>query len=251
MQEDEPNRMKGVTHWFCGFPGSLVLEQEHRCIDALLSKLFGYYLLQIGSIGGRVEPEQGDHIRSRILVTPEPMGSCLGRIRGSPGRLPIASDSIDVVLLVHTLDFYPSPHQTLREADRVLIPEGRLVIVGFNPWSFCGLWRLVRWNSSKPPWNGRFIAQHRLYDWLSLLGFEVETTWSVMFRPPFQHRSLMDRLQFMERLGRRWWPALSGVYVIQAVKRVSTLTPLKPTWRFKRSVLTGRAIEPSTRNSRG
>ena len=139
----------------------------------------------------------------------------------------------------------------LREADRILIPEGRLIILGFNPWSLWGLWRIFRRRSGRVPWCGRFLSLGRVTDWLSLLGFDVETIGSLMFRPPLRHKGLMNRFAIMERLGAHWWPIMSGVYLLVAVKRVSTLTPLKPGWKLPTSSLGGRAIEPTTRNGRG
>ncbi|MCP4289786.1 MAG: methyltransferase domain-containing protein [Gammaproteobacteria bacterium] len=213
----------------------------------LVQRYFGYYLLQVGSIGGEMPELAPERLRAQVMVTPErPVGDSQRWIRGGPDCLPIASDSVDVVVLLHTLDFFPDPHQTLREVDRVLIPEGRLIIVGFNPWSLWGLRRLFRGRVNRSPWNGRFISIHRMHDWLSLLGFKIESTQPLMFRPPLRQRVLMERLDLLERSGRRWWPALSGVYVVEAVKRVSTLTPVKPQWKLHRRILGGQVIEPTT-----
>ena len=73
-----------------------------------------------------------------------------------------------------------------------------------------------------------------------------------MFSPPLKGLGLMRRLGFMEAAGARWWPLLGGVYVIKAVKRVSTLTPIEPRWKKARSKILGAgAIEPTTRSSNG
>jgi SAM-dependent methyltransferase len=241
------DRIDSVNRWFCQYPGSALLDEERSCLEALGHHCFGYYLLQVGSIGGEMPGLVPERLRSRIMVAPErPVIPIAGWIRGSPDRLPIASDSVDVVLLFHTMDFYHDPHQTLREVERVLIPEGRVIIVGFNPWSLWGLRRLFSGRSGRPPWNGRFISIHRIHDWLSLLGFRIETTRPLMFRPPLRQRLLMERLDLLERSGKHWWPALSGAYIVEAVKRVSTLTPIKPSWKLPNPILGGRAIEPTT-----
>lgn len=227
----------------------MLLEEERVCLEHLVHRCFGYYMLQIGSIGGELPGIVPERLRSRIMVAPErPAASSSCWIQGSPDRLPVASDSIDVVLLLHTLDFYPDPHQTLREVERVLIPEGRLIVVGFNPWSLWGMRRLVGSHSAVSPWNGHFIPVRRIHDWLSLLGFRTERTTPLMFRPPLRQRMLMDRLDLLERSGRRWWPAMSAVYVVEAVKQVSTLTPIKPLWKLGRPIMGGSAIEPTTRS---
>ena len=234
--------------WLDSSLGQLLLEQERVCLEQLMSGLFGYFVLQVGSLGGRIRIPSGRRPLTQVLINPEvPDLTTLGRIRALPDELPIASDSVDVVLLPHTLDFYPNPHQVLREAERVLIPEGRLIICGFNPWSLWGLWRLFRRHRDLAPWNGRFYPQHRINDWLALLGFEVDRVHSLLFNPPLSQRLIMRRVQWLEAVGGRWWPALSAVYVVMAVKRVSTLTPMRPAWQISRSIIGGRAIEPTTR----
>jgi hypothetical protein len=89
----------------------------------------------------------------------------------------------------------------------------------------------------QPPWCGRFISQARLRDWFQLLGFDVVLTTTYFFRPPLPSQSIMDRLGFLDRWGKRWWPFFGGAYVMVAKKRVATLTPIRPRWRPRRSRL--------------
>ena len=198
-----------------------------------------------------MDPLKMSRINSQIALVPKEEDaineSCMV---GDPLNLPVASDSIDAVLLSHTLDFSKNPHQLLREVERVLIPEGNVIIIGFNPWSLWGLWQLFRLRSKKVPWCGHFISSWRIHDWLSLLGFEVKVDEALMFRPPLQHRGLMQKFDFLERIGGRFWSPLSGVYVILAVKRVSRLTPIKPAWKLRPRVIRGRAVEPTANNIR-
>ncbi len=159
--------------------------------------------------------------------------------------LPMASDSIDVIVLPHTLEFETDPHQVIREAERVLIPEGHVVILGFNPWSLWGLWRLFLRRGSYPPWCGNFRGLTRIKDWLALLGFDNIEEQGYFFRPPLQNVRVMQKLGFMENVGARWWPGLAGCYVLLAKKRVATLTPIKPSWRRSRLVNAGGIVEPT------
>ena len=159
-----------------------------------------------------------------------------------PQHLPVASDSVDAVILPHTLDFAPNPHQVLREVERALIPEGRVVIIGFNPFSLWGLWRQFgRWRGAVP-WCANFVSYPRLNDWLTLMGLDIERTDVMEFRPPTRTR----RLESVERVGRRVWPMLAGIYAVRAVKRVSRVTPLQPRWARLR-VLPPRQVEPTVR----
>jgi len=223
-----------------------VAAHEHDALAGMTRDLFGYQLLQLGESGGG-KIDDAPHlsncpIRYKRLVTDRIDITDPGVIVAEAQRLPIASDSIDAAILLHTLDFSTDPHQVLREVERMLIAEGRVIVVGFNPYSLWGLWRLfARWRGDVP-WCGHFLSYPRLSDWLTLMGFRVERMDVMEFRPPT--RGL--RFESIERLGRRVWPMLAGVYVVRAVKRVSLVTPLPKRWSRLR-VLGPRAIEPSTR----
>lgn len=226
-----------------------MLRQEREAVAAIAPRLFGYQLIQLGLLGPDLEYLGACPIRSRTVVSPSPGASCGAVfVRGNPEQLPIAADSADAVVMPHTLDLASDPPQVLREVERVLIPEGRLVVIGFNPWSLWGLRRLVGGRGS-PPWSCHFISYPQLHDWLSLLGFAVERTDVLMFRPPVAHAGVLERLAFLDRQGPRLWPMLAGVYVVQAIKRVSTLTPITLPWR-RRRLIRASAVEPSARGMR-
>jgi SAM-dependent methyltransferase len=160
--------------------------------------------------------------------------------------LPFASESVDVVVMPHSLEFHPNPHAILREVDRILIPEGHVVIMSFNPLSFWGLARLLLSWRKRMPWRGKFYTRARLRDWLSLLGFDYVCGRQVFFRPPIQHEKTMQKLEFMERVGQRIMPLFAGVTVMLARKRTSTLTPIAPSWREKK-IRPRPIVEPTTR----
>jgi len=246
---DTMRLQRHLCEWFDEIPGKLLLEQEKQCLAKILPGLFGYYLVQIGYFGCLPDVVANARIRNYIVVTEEAEGDGdTALIKGEISRLPIATDSVDAVLMPHSLDFSLDPHQVLREAERVLIPEGRVVIVGFNPASLWGMWHLSRRRSRVFPWDTQFLPLRRLLDWLSLLGFDVERVHQLMYRPPLRTERLMRRLAFLERAGGHWWPLKGGVYVVEAVKRVSTLTPVDPLWkRAPFDVLGARTAEPTTR----
>lgn len=223
-------------------PGARIVAQEREILSAMVQDLFGYQLLQLGELGGDLEHLRNCPIRYKTLVGHRRLDQVpLGMI-AEPHSLPVASDTIDAAILPHTLDFSFDPHQVLREVERVLIPEGRVVVIGFNPFSLWGMWRLFgRWRGSVP-WCANFLSYPRLNDWLSLMGFDVERMDVMEFRPPTRAM----RLDAVERIGRRVWPMLAGVYAVRAVKRVSRVTPLQPRWSRLR-VLGPRAIEPTAR----
>ena len=182
-------------------------------------------------------------IRRKTVVTLRIVAAVSSSLVADVARLPFASDSVDALIMVHTLDFSSDPHQVLREAERVLIAGGRVIVIGFNPYSLWGLWRLFgRWRGSVP-WCGQFLSYPRLNDWLTLLGFGIEGTDVMEFRPPTRSSAHLDAV---ERFGRRVCPMLAGVYVVRAVKRVSRVTPVRQHWSRLR-VIGPRAIGPTAR----
>lgn len=235
--------------WFQSPPGSWVLEEESRALQEVLPDLFGYNLLQVESLDGIDLVQYSRVLNATVMGAGERPGQLkYPYIRALPGALPVSADSIDVVLLPHVLEFEDHPHEALREAERVLVPEGHAVITGFNPWSLMGLRRLLFGRRRGTPWDAAFISQTRLKDWLALLGFDVVFSGSCFFRPPLRHPGVMERLRFLDSLGRRFWGTRGGIYVMVARKRVIALTPLKPRWRPGRLLPTGLA-EPTARRA--
>lgn len=235
-----------LMHWTSRSPGRELVERECRCLDSLLSDLFGYYLLQVGWTREFAPTVSQCRIRHHLSLEADFPGLGSGKtLLGDQRAFPVAADSMDAVLLPHTLDFALDPHQVLRETERVLIPEGRIVIFGFNPWSSWGAWRLFR--RKRVPWCGHFLSPRRVADWLTLLGFDIEIQTPLMFLPPLSNTAMLRQFAPMESLGNRWLPLFSGAYAIRGVKRVSTLTPLEPLWKRRGRMLPGQAVEPSAR----
>ncbi len=235
--------------WYNRPVGQLLLKQEREQLDDILPTLFGYHIVQVGCLLGN-DLLSSSRVSNKVLIDPDKGGETLTPgVYGYPDAIPIATDCVDVVVLPHTLEFERDPHQILREVDRVLIPEGHVVVLGFNPWSLWGLWRLLLGRSGKAPWCGDFLSLTRTRDWMALLGFDVVLVRSYFFRPPIQRSGIMSKLAFMEKLGAKLWPRLSGAYVLVAKKRVTTLTPIKPRWHASRNFL-GELPSPTTRSGR-
>jgi SAM-dependent methyltransferase len=205
--------------------GCYLLEREREYFDRAVVDVFGYNALQCGLA-------EIDLLRTSRMPQRWRIGT-LGAVslRADCRDLPIAANSIDLVVLPHTLEFSDDPHQILREVVRVLVPEGQVIIAGFNPWSLLGLKRL--WPSARRsvPWSGRFINLPRMKDWLSLLSFDIVSGRMHGYLPPFSQEPWLRRFQFMDAAGDRWWPFAGGVYFLQAVKRVRGMRVITPSWR--------------------
>jgi SAM-dependent methyltransferase len=159
------------------------------------------------------------------------------------GALPFAANSLDLLVLPHTLDLSADPHATLREVERVLVPEGRAVISGMNPASLWGMRQrrahlYQRFGRGKLflPEAGEFIGYWRLRDWLRLLSFEVESARFGCYRPAFETEKWLSRFEWMDRAGKRWWPIFGAVYFLVAVKRVRGMRLLEPAWKARKAV---------------
>lgn len=216
--------------------GQHVVDWEQSRVDHVVANIFGFNALQLGM-------PQCDFLRaSRIPLKQKAESKGLVDIRCELAALPFATQSVDLVLLPHVLEFHPEPHQLLREIERVLIPEGQLIIHGFNPLSLWGIRRRLGFGHEDFPWNGQFFSTLRLKDWLSLLGFNIDRGCFGCYIPPCTHRSWLRHLRFMETAGDRWWGFAGGVYLLRAIKRVPGMRLIGPKWRT--NTLAGRPLRP-------
>jgi SAM-dependent methyltransferase len=230
-----------LSSWLTTPQGGYVLDWELAQFDSAVDDVFGFRAVQIGL--PEVDFLRQNRIPYRLSLALENGAS----VAADPLQMPLASQSVDLVVLPHVLEWHDNPHEVLRVAERVLMPEGRLVISGFNTAS---LWRLRQVFSSKhagAPWDARFIGLLRLRDWLRVLGFELDGGRFGCYAPPFRRRIWLDRFAFMEKAGSRWWPITGGIYVVRAVKRVAGMRIVTPAWRQERA--RRRALAPIPQRS--
>ena len=233
--------------WLRTAPGRYLLAWEQERLDHAVTDAFGFHALQLGLPeldGLRANRMPHRWVASDSLVVHEALPLPPPRddlITTQPpdepvalhcefDALPFPDHSIDLVVLPHALELARDPHHTLREVERVLVPEGRVVIAGFNPASLWGLRQsagrmkrglgIDRGSGLYLPRAGEFIGYWRLRDWLRLLGFEVEAGRFGCYRPPFSSARWLERFGWMDGVGDRWWPVLGAVYFLVAVKRV-------------------------------
>ena len=230
--------------WYQGPLGQLLAQAESRQLERILPDMFGYHLLQLG-VHGSDTLCGASRIPHKLKLASQP--EVTSSVYAHASRLPLTSESIDVCVVSHILEYDSDPHAVLREIDRVLIPEGHVVVLAFNRW---GLWGLARatvgWRKSLP-WTGKFYSPARIKDWLSVLGFDLVSCDGVFFRPPLRHMKTMHKLEFMEHYSPHWLTGIAGAYVMVARKRTSTLTPIGPRWRTEKNIVNGGLVEPSTR----
>jgi SAM-dependent methyltransferase len=233
-----------LRQWLDSPAGRYLLAWEQAQLDRCVADLFGFHAVQLGL--PELDSLQANRMPYRWLVSDRTDDVAAPTVDLSANRstgerravalrcdydaLPFASQSLDLVVLPHTLELSRDPHQTLREVERVLVPDGRAVILGLNPASLWGLRQQVgRWRRMVSfdrhrnlflPSEGDFINYWRLRDWLRLLSFEVEAGQFGCYRPPFGSERSLAHFGWMESMGDRWWPVLGAVYFAVAVKRV-------------------------------
>jgi SAM-dependent methyltransferase len=223
--------------------GRYVNACEQNLYDDVVVDLFGFNALQMG---GYADFLQQSRVANRFKASQLPCNTSseiLHHLYCDDDFLPFAEMSIDVLLLPRRLEFSVRPHQTLREAFRVLVPDGYVIITGFNPVSAWGLKTFFkRFCTEKAyPWNGRMIRLTRLKDWLSVLGFEVQDCGYLAHVPPFERASWHLRFKWMDKVVAKYLNALGGVYYVVAKKRVVELLPIRPKWQAQglKAVLVG------------
>ena len=209
--------------WLESTLGQHLCAQEQAMYDETVADIFGFNALQIGLLSLNT-------LKSSRIAHVMRVGNCEGDALCESDYLPFAESCIDLVCLPHVLEFSRNPHQTLREAERVLVPEGYLIITGFNPISTWGLKSLLSKNQNYP-WAGQFFSLSRIKDWLALLGLELIDANMRCFELPINEQKWLKRTRFMGQMGEKWWPMFGGMYFIVAKKRVVNMTLLKPKWK--------------------
>lgn len=228
-----------MRQWFETPPGRYLLAWERAQFDRAVSDIFGYHAFQLGLPG--LDTLQANRMPHKWLALSEPPAPGAG----PPGAalvtdfaaLPFEENSLDLVVLPHSLELNTDPHATLREVERVLVPEGKVVICCLNPASLWGLrqrrahlYRRLGFGELFLPDAGEFIGYWRLRDWLRLLSFEVESSQFGCYRPALTSEKWLARHDWMDCAGRRWWPIFGAVYFLVAVKRVRGIRLIGRTW---------------------
>ena len=256
-------------------PGRYVLRWEQAHLDRAVADIFGYHAVQLGvpeldtlaenrmplrlSVSDRLVNESAPSGNGSLDPSDPNAAPGNGSFHPSASRvsvitrfeeLPFATQSIDLVVMPHILEFAQEPHQVLREVDRVMVPEGQVIITGFNPASLWGLRQVLARAGARPylPRDGQFISLPRIKDWLKLLSFEANRGRFGCYAPWAGSDAWLSRWSFMEKAGDRWWPVFGSVYLLHAVKRVRGMRVIGPVWKRKeeRRVALAPATTPRT-----
>jgi SAM-dependent methyltransferase len=247
------NAIVALDDWLQTPAGIYVRAWEQACLDELTADIFGFNAVQIGlpQIHALAANRMPHKWQASTRTSSQAQLALPGATRQIAvaldfAELPFASQSLDLVVLPHVLEYAAEPHQVLREVERVLIPEGQVIICGFNPASLWGLRQGVGKLTRKHylPVAGEFISMPRMKDWLKLLNLRVGGSHFGCYAPPVRTAKWLNRFAFMEEAGQRWWPYLGAVYMVHAVKRVKGMTMVGPAWNRKSA--TAPQVVPAT-----
>jgi SAM-dependent methyltransferase len=248
------------SHWLETGTGTALLREESRQVAGAFENIFGDQFLQIGSWGDPSLFRRYARTR-RYAVVAGKRGPGVDFV-SAPEDLAVATDSVDAVFLPHILETTEDPHAVLREVDRILRPDGHVVVAGFNAW---GTWGVRHYLSGRrfPAGAERLISEYRLRDWLHLLDYFVEPAcFHHMAAPIYRVLVPGDSPAGLTPTdagveGHEWrqadpkasrWNPLASCYLLVARKEVFTVTPIRPAFR-RRTQLVGSLVNPTTRNA--
>ena len=232
---------KSIDEWYQRPLGQQLFDDLKSQLDPVLATTFGYYALQIGCTSHSRRLLESCRVKRQFSLGKENADVDL---QAYPSLLPIANDSVDLVVMMHYLSNSDEPHAILREASRVLIPEGKLIIVDFNPLSLWGLRHFFQSWLEQVPWGGHYFTARRLKDWMQLLGFDQQKHYRVGYMPPIHHGSASRWLSWLEKGLKKWVRFSGALNVLVFDKNISPMTPVRHRW-VTRKLLAGKIARPN------
>lgn len=229
-----------VNEWYKSPLGLYLFEELKAIMEPVLATSFGYHSVQIGCTSHASLLLDSCRVRHQFN---------LGRVNADvdlqahASLLPIANDSVDLVVLMHHLSNTTEPHAILREISRVLIQEGKLIIIDFNPLSLWGVRHFFQSWLERAPWSGHYYTARRLKDWMKLLGFDQQKHYRVGYVLPIQHLGVNRHLSWVEKGLKRWVKFSAALNVLVYSKNISPMTPIRHRW-VARKLLPGKIARP-------
>ena len=210
-----PKRLhQRMSRWYASPARAKTLNELQHLLARWLNDRFGYYALNLSSFSSPLDCLAAARTQYRFNLGPCGPDTVLHF-----DALPIDTESVDLIVALHVLEFADDPHLVLREFDRILIPNGCLIVIGFNPYARLSLLKSLRLRRDAP-WCGRFYSSWRLQEWFSVLGFSVKEVCSCAL-PGIDRRH-----QRPPEPWRKWLPCLGDLVALKTCKLVSRLTPL-------------------------
>ena len=232
---------QNIDEWYQTPLGQHLIDDLKAQLDPVLATTFGYHSLQIGCSSHANRLLDSCRVKRQFNLGCEKAGVDL---QAYPSLLPVANDSVDLVVLIHHLSNTTEPHAILREVSRVLIPEGKLIIIDFNPLSLWGLRHFLQSWLERVPWGGHYYTARRLSDWMQLLGFDQQKHYRVGYMLPIHRGSATRQLSWLEKGLKNWFSFSGALNVLVFDKNISPMTPVRHRW-VTRKLLAGKIARPN------
>lgn len=216
-------------NWFELSQGEIARIELEKALGPITERIFGYYLVKMGSLSSQVNLPKCQ-VRHQYAIAPHANKN--NHLCGESAKLPFQNNSVDAFVLLGELDFAQDPHQIVREIDRSITSDGRVIIAGFNPFSLAGVMKYLPINRKNILHQGRFFTSARIKDWLQLLDFEIVQHENLLYSSLFMRNSFGSDSR-IQKLCKRYLPWFSSMYIIVARKREIPLSPIKPAWKLK------------------
>ncbi|MEQ1484516.1 methyltransferase domain-containing protein [Methyloglobulus sp.] len=199
--------------------GKLLRDLEVGYLQSAIVVSCKQTVLQIGGLGWESEFVDCTLYTNYTILDAKNLG-CQGarKIRAKAYHLPLQCESVDMIILPHILEFDAYRFHTMREVERVLKPEGTVVILNFNPWSVWVRYQYIWDKRLADSWSGHFIRRSRVIDWLKLLNFEVTTV----------SQFNLDSIKTTHFKMANIFSLSAAAYGVKAIKRRYNLIPLTP-----------------------
>ena len=215
-------KRKFLFEWYSSLKGELLQQQEIEFLKRCITVSCKQQILQIGALGWEDKYIDCSLYTNFVIIDNKARGCEESlKIQSTADLMPIKTESIDLIILPHLLEFEHHQHHVLREIERILKPEGKLIILSFNPWRLYAHWQYFKYREKKDPWQGLFFRRAKKIDWLKLLNFEIETVVAFNFdlkKPEFRRIENMKTRDYI----------FSAAYAVVAIKRRYNLIPLTP-----------------------
>ncbi len=227
-----------INDWYHSVLGQNLAKDIAVSLADSVSQCFGYYAVQIGCANLAADVVYKSRVRHQFVID-----AMQADVLARQEQLPIANDSVDLVVAAHCLSYSEHPHALLREIDRIMVPEAKLIIIEMNPFSVWGLRHALQGWLEKMPWTGRMFSQKRLYDWLTILGFKKMQVIKTHYHLPIQFKTQNSLAHGLSKAMKRWLPSLSAVNILIYEKAVTPMTPIKSLWN-NTLLKGGRVVSP-------
>ncbi len=224
-----PKILEYPKNWQQLVQGELAREELEKALEPITERIFGYYLVKIGSLSSQITLSKCP-IKNQYSCAPHCNQN--NDLCAQSSKLPFQNNSVDAFVLLGELDFAQDPHQIIREIDRAITSDGRIVIAGFNPFSIAGIIKYLPINRKNILHQGRFFTASRIKDWLALLNFEVVKQDHLVYSSLFMNDSLNSKSR-IQLWFKKYLPWFSSMYIIEARKREMPLSPIKPAWKLQ------------------